>query len=554
MGAMTAGREYAQGAPPTATAPARAVPSARRGPSVRHCLSAAAWLAGALAAFACYLWLARTRAVDSDGAAQALQAWDMLHGNPLLRGWWLSDVSFYTTELPQYMLVELARGLNADVIPVAAAMTFTLVVLLAAVVAKGTARGRAAVARVLITVGIVMAPEPSAGVKIFISSPDHIGTTVPVLLVLLILDRARQRWFIPVLVSAVLAVAAVADTLVLFIAVVPLALVCAFRVCRAVLRGGKPLWSQWYDLSLGMGALAAAAAARVTLDALRAAGGFVVQPPLAQLSGVHQLLHGLSVASQSLLLLAGADFLSAGQSHPALAIEWLHLAGLIAVGLGALVAIRRFLREPGLVDQVLLIAIVVNLASYALSTQASSVLSTREIVAVLPLGAVLAGRQLGDRLLAIRWAPVAALLVLAGYIGGLGYALAQPPAQPQNQQLTSWLAAHHLRSGLSGYWQSNIVSLTSGDRVQVRQITEDGPHLVPYRWEADMAWYNPRHAVATFVVLAPGTQEYPGFTPERLVLTTFGQPAHTYRVGPYLVLVWDRNLLRKLDVGHGTVY
>ena len=46
-----------------------------------------------------------------DGSSNVLQAWDMLHGNLLLRNWWLSDVSFYTTELPEYMLVELVRGL-----------------------------------------------------------------------------------------------------------------------------------------------------------------------------------------------------------------------------------------------------------------------------------------------------------------------------------------------------------------------------------------------------------------------------------------------------------
>ena len=54
-------------------------------------------MAGTCVAFAVYLRLAQTRAVNSDGAAQALQAWDMLHGNPLLRGWTTSDVSFYTT-------------------------------------------------------------------------------------------------------------------------------------------------------------------------------------------------------------------------------------------------------------------------------------------------------------------------------------------------------------------------------------------------------------------------------------------------------------------------
>src|SRR5438034_3902474 len=104
----------------------------------------AVWVLGVIAAFVSCLQLARTRAVNSDGASNALQAWDMLHGNLLLHGWSLSDVSFYTTELPQYMLVEFLRGLNEDVVHVAAAMTYTLATLLAALLAKGTATGRQA--------------------------------------------------------------------------------------------------------------------------------------------------------------------------------------------------------------------------------------------------------------------------------------------------------------------------------------------------------------------------------------------------------------------------
>jgi hypothetical protein len=36
--------------------------------------------------FACYLLQSRTYEVNSDGGANALQAWDMLHGNVLLHG------------------------------------------------------------------------------------------------------------------------------------------------------------------------------------------------------------------------------------------------------------------------------------------------------------------------------------------------------------------------------------------------------------------------------------------------------------------------------------
>ena len=62
-------------------------------------------------------------------------------------------MSFYTTELPEYMGVELIRGLGPDVVHVAAAFTYTLLVLLAGLLAKGRAKGREALIRVLIASG-----------------------------------------------------------------------------------------------------------------------------------------------------------------------------------------------------------------------------------------------------------------------------------------------------------------------------------------------------------------------------------------------------------------
>jgi hypothetical protein len=89
---MTAGEsllpEAAQGEAP---GPARSGLAARR---LRAAMVPAVCALGVIAGFACYLRLARTRSVTSDGAGNALQAWDM-HGNLLLHGWSLSDVSFY---------------------------------------------------------------------------------------------------------------------------------------------------------------------------------------------------------------------------------------------------------------------------------------------------------------------------------------------------------------------------------------------------------------------------------------------------------------------------
>ena len=511
----------------------------------RRWLLAALWVLCVLAAFVTYLLLARTRAVNSDGASQALQAWDMLHGNLLLHGWMLGDVSYYTTELPQYMLVESLRGLNQDVVHVAAAMTYTLATLLAGLLAKGNATGRQALARVLIAVGIMLAPQLASGVNILISSPDHIGTSMTVLVVWLILDRARPRWYIPVIAGTLLGWVEVADRLVLYIGALPLALVCAIRVGQAVAVERKPLAAQWYDMALGAAALVAAAAGVLAVHVIHAHGGFYMPAPSAQFarSGT-TVARNLGITAQGLLLLGGADFLGL-RLTASIIFTWLHVVGVFLAACGTWLAALRFLRDRDLVAQLLITGLAINLAAYVLSTKANVVSQTREIVAVLPFSAALAGRLLGGRLQASKLVPIL-LVVLLGYLAGLAREISQPPVPAQNQQLTSWLLARHLRTGLSGYWESNVVTLTSGNQVQIRLVAQSGGRLIPVAFESKTDWYDPERSTANFVVLSPGGGGYPGFTGKRAALATFGEPARTYHVGAYTVLVWNRNLLSEL--------
>jgi hypothetical protein len=469
----------------------------------------------------------------------------MLHGNLLLHGWSLSDVSFYTTELPQYMLVELVRGLNPGVVHVAAAMTYTLAVLLAALLAKGDATGREALTRVLLAAGIMLAPQLASGVNILLSSPDHIGTSVPVMAAWLILDRATPRWYIPVLVGALLGWAQVADMLVLYIGVLPLAVVCAVNVFRAVASERRPLASQRYTLALGAAGLAGAAAAVLALHAIGAHGGFYAPAPGAQIAHGATLVRNLGMAGQGLLLLGGADFLGLGLTAGT-AFTMLHVAGVLLAASGTCLAARRFLRDRDLAAQLLVTGVAVNLAIYVLSTKASVITQTREIAAVLPFSAALAGRTLAGPLLKARAVPPLLLVVLLGYLAGLGYEISQPSVPAQNQQLSSWLAARHLRTGLSGYWESNIATLTAGGQVRIRAVTPSGGRLAPALRESKAQWYDPKENSANFVVLFPGMPGYPGFTQQRAVLATFGRPARTYHVGSYTVLVWNHNLLTRL--------
>ncbi len=511
----------------------------------RRWVTALAWTLGAIALFGAYLQLAGTRATDSDGASNALEAWDMLHGNLLLHGWSLSDVSFYTTELPQYMLVELARGLNQADVHVAAAMTYTLTVLLAALLAKGRSTGRDAAVRAGVAAGIMLVPQLASGVNVLMSSPDHVGTTVPVMVVWLILDRARPRWYIPVIAGALLAWAEVADPLVLYIGVLPLALVCAIRAYHAVAVQQQPVSSQWYELALVAAAFAAVAAAMIALHLIHADGGFFVRVvPTKFVQAGSPLPRNLAFTGEGLLLLGGADFVGLRLTASTV-VTLLHVVGVFLAGWGTWLAARHFLRDRDRVAQVLVMAIVINLAAYVISTKPHVATGTREIAAVLPFSAALAGRLLAGRLMAAKVVPVLAATLFV-YLLGFGYEISRPQVPAQNQLLTSWLVAHHLRTGLSGYWQANVVTLTSGGRVRIRVVAPHGNLLSPARYESKASWYDPAHGSANFVVLFPGIPGYPGFTSASAVAATFGAPARTYHVGRYQVLVWHRNLLSEL--------
>ena len=457
-------------------------------------VAAVALAAGLL--FLGYLRVSWTVAATSDGAAQALQARDMLAGNWLLHGWTVSDVSFYTTELPEYVLVELVRPFGAGVIHAAAAVTYTLLVLAACWLARGRARGPEGLVRGVLAAGIMLAPQLGYGAFVLLLSPDHVGTQVPLLLGWLLLDLCPggatsrtprcpagagptaktanvlgpplpderppvlQHWSVPVVLCLLLAWVQFADRVALVTAVLPLVLVCVVTLMRTVAntrpvtmsasrlgpareragvdqedlgsmtmlwrgqrstifapggpavpnRAGRPwavwrkgpLWPAcWYEVTLGLAAVGSVGVAWAGARMLAAAGGFAAHPLPFTLAPLRLLWTHAWLTGWGILEVYGANFLGV-TGRAGLTFAVLHLAGLALAVAGVAVALGRFLRPRGpadLVNSVLAVAIVANLASYVLSIEPGTVVGTgydaREIAAVLPLGAVLAGRVFG---------------------------------------------------------------------------------------------------------------------------------------------------------------
>jgi hypothetical protein len=425
----------------------------------------AAGLAGAaVLLYWCYWRLSLTAGVNSDAAGQVLQGWEMLHGNVLLRGWILSDVSFYTFEVPLDGLTAIISGYGANTVHVAAAIVYTLLVLVAALLAKGKARGREGVVRALVAAGVLVSPGLLPGTHVLLLAPDHTGIGVPVMLTLLLIDLVAmpapggtalrhvglpaphlprppsppaaspwRRWWVPVVACVMLTWAQIDDPVASFACAAPLGIVCAARAAAAIrdwrrrqatdtqrVMQGIP----WYDAALVVAAAASYGLSKLALAVIRAAGGFFVHP-LAGGTGLapwSAIPTQLQWTAQNVAYLFGANYFS--QSTPLhAAMGYLHLVGVAVALFGLALGVwGLFFRlspvfgtdpstrsAPGArgaradrVTQALALGTGITLAAGAFGTRASLVQGAHEIAIVLPLSAVLGGRLLGPWLSGVR--------------------------------------------------------------------------------------------------------------------------------------------------------
>jgi hypothetical protein len=532
--------------------------------SARPGVNRAWWWAGAsvfllvlVVLFDAYLHVSKTYMENSDEANILLMAHDMLHGNLYLTGWNTSDVPFITTELPEIAVLIGLFGLHLNTAHIAAALTYTIVIAVAMLLAKGRARGPQAIMRMALVLAIMLAPQPGIGVFVLVFSVGHIGTAAPVMLTWLVLDRfglttragimptLRQRWYIPLIVAVLIGWALMADPLVLIVAIYPILVVSLVRVVTGsvigVRHGGglrglrQALAARWLELSLaaaaGIGYLLVWVGGRL----LSSAGGYHQQAvPFELDAGVGRWFMQARVVVHGLLEMFGAYFVpgnainykSPGQFvlapplsgfDQALAISRL-LCVLLALWGCCAIARRFFRRDADFISQLLLAGIVLNLVAYIPSTLADhSALNVREIAPVLPFGAVLAARMLGDRLLALgpmirvrlprisrplglRLIVIPLVLLFGWYSFGLFKQADTPAAANPFTGLEQFLEANNLSYGLGGYWDASVITVDTDGAVTIRAVSPSC--MQPYEWENKLDWYDPSKNTANFLLLS----------------------------------------------------
>jgi hypothetical protein len=537
-------------------------------PGRRAVLTGAALVLAVAVVYCCALREASAVTTESDAASFALQGWAMTHGNPLLQGWRLADVSLYTVDLPVYAVGVLIVGLRPAVVPACAAAVFTILVVLAAVAARGRSRGLAGALAVALTVAIMAGPVAAAA-GVLLAMPDHTGTAVVPLVLALVIDRARPGWRAAALVCAVLAWGLVADALVLLIGVAPVVVVCLARALRdrAVRSEGARSEGARSELYLAGGAVASVVVYALVKAVIRLAGGWELD------GNGHQLVQGRDLAGnvggtlQVVLNLFSASPLGQPAAGAGLILIAIHLALFCLVAIAGWIALRRLLWTGDLVAVLLAAGIAVNLAAYTV-LYLTGPATGQDVAPAFGMGAALAGRVLGGPLAhAVRdwatrdqatrdqatrepgapgaaggpraWPLLAAWAALAVAVSVPPLVTARPAA-PDNAALATWLESHGLHSGIAHYWQANSITLDTGGAVTIGDVWDYGSSggIRPYPWEEDTSLLDPRRDNANFVIAAA----HSGLTIPAIE-RRFGSPARVFHVGTFTVLVYDRNLL-----------
>lgn len=514
----------------------RAERGARARPLVIGCLALPVLALALSALFTCCFLLAGSVPTDSDGAANILQAWAMLHGNVLLRGWQLSDVSFYLTELPEYMLVVAVRGPRPDVVQICAALTYTLCVVLVVLVAKTGASGREAVVRAVLSAGIALAPL-AADQRTLLSNPDHTGTAVPILLLLLLVSGSSLRYRKLAVVVIVLSAALISDQLTLVIGIAPLLAVCLLRSRFQIMN------HEYRHERLLVAAACASAVIGLTIPRIiKATGGWATSGIPATFVGFGSLWGNFRAAVQGLITLFGVQFPSQPGLQTAFAL--IRLTGLVVVVAAVPLAIRGVRRSGDLVQGLLAAAIIIDFAAYVIFIPDPAA-NFREIDTIVLLGAALAGRTLAGPLTRMRlqWAVA---VVVAGYAMTLGWELAQPARPAVNLSVGSWLSEHGLTDGIAGYWAANPITVDTGGAVQLAAVQLDGRQVSPYLWETNVNAFNPGTHYSNFFLVNPPSGTDPHPITEREAVNAFGSPAQVYRYQGYVIIVWHKNLLTEI--------
>jgi hypothetical protein len=556
---VTASAEAPASAEVRVTDPAPVAPWWRRRPVVggRSLPSPLAMAVAAIgfAAVVAVLYNVARRAIatESDMATLVLEARSVLDGHLMLGGWRMLYDSFWTVEVPFYVIGVLIAGIDPVLLFLVPAVLAALLLTAAVLIARQGRRGGPAVAAVGTVVALIGLPSNTWAV-LLLHAGWHIGTMLWCLIAFAALRGGRWGvgWWVAVLF---LTAGMLGDlqTLALGLGPVAVAGIVASARTRRWLAGAPALTA----------AIAGFAGWWVIHTAATAGGGY--QTGSINLHATPDQMHA-NVANIPgwLTQVFGTGTGTWGNTGVPAALGVVRYVALAAVLAAVAIALASILvgivtgnpGRPGTdqswrVDDVLVLACLADLVFYVYAGQTSDPGYLRYLAPFAVFGAVLAGRTAGraaERLgpgAVRRGLAVAGIALIAVFGTSLAITSAQPTRPITGADLAAFLTGHGLTNGVGTYWPASMTTVASGGTVTIRPVTANGGKLVRYDRQSTTDWYTGQQ----FQFLVFDTANPWGGVDEGSAKATFGPFQNSYRIGSYEVLTWTTPITVSPEVG-----
>ena len=508
---------------------------------------------------------------DSDNAFPVIAGRAILHGNFLLKGYYLSSlVTYYPVDLylnAAFIKILGFRTVLIHIIPIF--IFLTLIVVAMFYVNDAYDRNHEKLAfKIGLIMLLVFLAMPAGAFAFFMLQELHGSTIVLSLIVILIFNKFIKEktggYIYLFLGFAVLTITLTNDNLALVIAVIPLLAALAvfyyadFKSKTAlnyIAITGKTksgIKKSAYLFTL-LAVIFSTASKKIILAAIRELGGFRLASsgiPIAFVC-LKYLPKNIYFFIGGLLRLLDANFFG---KYLFSKFTFIILAKFVIVGsvliytaYAITVKFKKSLKETNtntntninankerpennfinFIDLTLLFGIILLTAAFLLSDIALSKASARYLTPAAVYGLILAFRNIPGAVSKyyerVSFKIIGAIIIVV-YTSSFIYAALTPIPKSPFRPLACWLKKHGLKYGYGSYFDSGVITLMSDNKIKVRQaLSGINGKIVQYKWVSNENWYKKK---AVFVIYSE--HFICGGIDKDSVINTFGKPSKLY--------------------------
>jgi hypothetical protein len=471
-----------------------------------------------------YLRLSHASPKGSDDACYVLQGQDILNGNVFLRGWTLPPDSFYTATTPLYVLCGLLTSHMSTSMYVIPPLVGALLMTICLAIIWSVVESEYRLVGALLFLAIA-AFFPFVFPWDLTHSASHTPT---ILLVVTGFYFLSVDSYIPFAILALIA-AEVGDGFADWIGIAPIMAIGLLHLAAGYRRLGAKLLAV---------AGASAIIAKLTLFALNHLGGFASVKYATTFASFESLPEKVSLYLRCLLMLFGADFFGRQAFALETGLILIHLAVLALVVWAILEALMETVRgTQSLLIMLLLASVIIDGATFVLSTLATDVLAVRWLAPVQVFGGLIVAmswqRPPLKRGLIILSLPVLVVGCLVTFVRPMFH-----PSVPVEPGIVVFLERKGLTEGFGSYSEAGILTVLSDGKIKVRQVTASpGGKLERLGWVSAEQWY--RGTDPRFLVFSRWAI---GYVNEISAINTWGPPAQLWTVSGYTIMIWNSTL------------